>query len=190
MAWFMSTWLYRFISLHIIPHLYYWFSPNRPIDEFYDMEDLIAPGDFLVSTSRFKLTHLIISGIGGYPDHAAIYIGDGKVIEMVGTGWNKIPLRQFWREATNMAVIRLKKRDKAYASVMIQRALDMEGVEYDLWFEPSLDFLYCSELCGHCDIENRAEFNLDDLKGLGRKYLSPKGVMYAKGCEIVYDTHS
>lgn len=182
----MQTWAYRFISLHIVPHLYYWFAPMRPIKEYAEITALIEPGDFLVSTSKFKLTHILIPGM---IDHAAIYVGHGDVVEMIGKGWNKIPLRQFWREATNMAVLRLNPHDEAYAYEMCGRANALKGTEYDIDFTLGVDFLYCSELLYVVDFENRAKFDLSDLKGLGKQYLSPTGVYQAKGCTVIYDTH-
>ena len=183
----MSTWFYRFVSREIIPRVYFWFNPIKDYGELAYLHTIVQPGDFLTSTTWNKLSSLIIPG---KIDHAAIYVGEGMVVEMVGTGWQRVSLDDFWRHSTNMAVLRHTYWCENYSWEMCGRANSLEGTRYDLQFRiDASPALYCSELLLVCDYENRAQFNLGDLAGLGYKYLSPTGVFNARGCEKVFNTH-
>jgi hypothetical protein len=160
--------------------------PEKPFFLFCEFKFHVKQGDFLLSSSKFKLTTLLIPGP---VDHCAIAVSKDEVVEMVGTGWRKITLKQFWDESSSQAVLRLKPWDEAYARAIADKALSLKNTPYDIHFNLGIEALYCSELCLVCDTENRAQFNLADIRGLGRKYLSPTGVYNAKGCEVVYDTH-
>jgi len=48
--------------------------------------------------------------------------------------------------------------------------------------------LYCSELVYQSDFERRLDVNLEDLAGLGRKYISPDGLYKAKNVRVVWDS--
>jgi hypothetical protein len=49
-------------------------------------QDALRPGDIILSTTRDVSSRVIRFGTGSEVSHAAVYIGDGKVIEAVGGG--------------------------------------------------------------------------------------------------------
>jgi hypothetical protein len=185
LLWFMGTRIYSFFSLKIIPYLYVWFMPRKPADGIGEWLLRIEDGDILLCHSKTKLTSFLIPGKW---DHAAIATPQG-VVEMVGTGWRCIPYIQYWNEASSFCVMSFRNADPEYQKAFYEKALSFKGTPYDIHFTLGVKALYCSELIHVCDTENRGEYNLADLAGLGRPYLSPQGIYNAKGLHVVYESH-
>ena len=71
---------------------------------------------------------------------------------------------------------------------VVEECKKYENLPYDVGFVLGIQALYCSELIFQSDFEHRAKFDLDDLKGLGQKYVSPTGLTKASNVKCLYDS--
>jgi len=107
--------------------------------------------------------------IPGYWSHAAMYVGDDKVIHMLGEGCVEEDILTFMR-CDNLEILRCNDMPKVLKA--ITNCYSYLGREYDYDFDSTESkFLYCSELCWEAyeqpDIEKRIKKNYilpDDLK--------------------------
>jgi uncharacterized protein YycO len=79
--------------------------------------------------------------------HAAIYIGNGKIIHAVAEGVSETNVIDFTR-CDRIAIFRPKKYQKR--AISKAKKLLKNKVPYDFGFENSITALYCFELCGLC----------------------------------------
>jgi hypothetical protein len=124
--------------------------------------DVVRPGSVLLRRYDHYISGLMIKG---YFTHAAIYIGDGRIIHMLGDGICEDDIMTFCR-CDNIAVMNCT--DPALAEGAIKKAKDSlaAGVEYDFGFR-SLDKkeFYCTELISYCynyPLQSEAKYTLPD----------------------------
>ena len=110
-------------------------------DRFEVLVKYLRPGNTLLYTDHARLTSYFIPGKWS---HAAIYAGDGKVVEMVTSGWRTSHLFDLCREADEILVLG--------TSLSLARAYEAKGIKYDYEFEHGDRELYCSELVAWCDV--------------------------------------
>jgi hypothetical protein len=103
--------------------------------------DALKPGDVMLRRYTHYLGSLMIPG---HFSHAAIYVGDNKVIHMLGEGITEEDILTFLR-CDDIAILRtnLEVSNKA-----IDTAKDLlaKKIPYDYDFSTNVDRLYCTEL--------------------------------------------
>lgn len=107
--------------------------------------DKLKKGDVLLRRYRNYMTSWLIPG---YYTHAAIMIDDKTVIHAVTPCVKREDILTFLR-CDDVAVLRPGiTPDQVDRGV--EGAIGMEGRDYDYFFEPESDRLYCSEVILHC----------------------------------------
>jgi len=114
--------------------------------------DTLCPGDILLRRfDNYLGTYLI----PGYFSHAAIYVGEDKVIHMLGQGICEEDILSFMR-CDDIAILRYKDIEMIPAAIENARIQLQKGVEYDYDFKTEekgylgkIKF-YCTELVQYC----------------------------------------
>jgi len=151
---------------------------------------LLQPGHILLCIDSQKLTTKLI---GGTFTHAALCISkddpdSGEIAEIVASGMEMAEFFDICRESTRVVIGKCTKWDIDYTHKVIAKCKTFSGVDYDTSFGFGVKSLYCSELIYHSDYEHRLEVKLDDIAGLGIKYISPTGILNSPNFEIVWDS--
>lgn len=127
-------------------------------------------------------------------DHSAVIVGyftelrDFGVIEAVASGVRLVSLRDFIRTSEAVTCHVGEGWDNYYRRMVTITALLFRGKPYDRKFKFGAESLYCSEISYECDVEKRCKYNLDDFAGIGREYISPKGITEAVGMVKIFDS--
>lgn len=114
----------------------------------------LMPADIILTSGNAMVSAAIRTHTGGPASHAALYVGNGQVIEMVGTGARKVPLTTILRDTDFAAAYRVSGLTSAQETTIVNFAEDVvrRGVEYDYWAIASFltgndeDRLFCSEM--------------------------------------------
>lgn len=83
----------------------------------------LQPADILLSTGNAKVSVVIRVGTISRYSHASLYIGDGKIIEVTGTGIASISLQDAMSDDTLVSVYRRLQMSSAQAADVIQYAI-------------------------------------------------------------------
>lgn len=124
----------------------------------------LLPGDSMLSHRKREPTNLVIPG---FWKHAAIYVGNGRVVEAVGKGVIETSIEEFL--TTKDAV--MFRRPKFLTREQLARAADhakkLRGRPYDYLIEPAglvlkgaKDAFYCSEVVWHSLDEACNDFDI------------------------------
>ena len=105
--------------------------------------DTIEPGDVLITRYDHYLGY-IFNAIGFW-GHAGIYVGDDKVVHMLGNGIQKEDILTFCRK-DHIGVLRCRDKEKAKSAVTKALIKYEENVQYDYDFSHFNQTLFCSEL--------------------------------------------
>jgi hypothetical protein len=106
----------------------------------------LQAGDVLLRRYSHYLGSVLISG---HFSHAAIYVGDNKVIHMLGDGVVEEDILTFMR-CDDIAVLRCKYPNVIEYAINSARAYKKLGVEYDYDFDASPKRFYCTEFVDNC----------------------------------------
>jgi len=187
---YQST-LYSYLMLHIIPYirftLYYTSFKGWKYHRGYK---ILQPGDFILSTDKWKLTSLLIPGEWS---HASLCVSKDKefeVAEMTHTNFTKSTFFDICKESTRVAIYRCDDWDTDYIQNVIKTCLSFENTEYDVSFEYGVKALYCSELVISSDPEKRLNYNDEDLMNIGRPYISPTGLSKSTNSTKMWDSNN
>jgi hypothetical protein len=150
----------------------------------------LQAGDIILSADKWKLTGLLIPG---KVDHAALFIGHGtdqypEIYEMTHKGFTKSHFFDTCKESDRVIILRCTDFEPWYVHEMISYIENYSHVGYDQMFELGVEALYCSELIYVADFEKRGKYNLEDLVGLGRPYISPQGLLEVENFKVIYDS--
>lgn len=108
--------------------------------------NVLQPGDALLRRYSHYLGTVFIPG---YFSHTAVYVGDDKIIHMLGDGINKEDILTFMR-CDDLAVLRANKKLSEQAIFRANKHFD-GGMEYDFDFDTTTDKrLYCTEFVDNC----------------------------------------
>ena len=181
--------LYRWALYKVIPYIrfttYYTSMKGRTYHKGFG---LLEPGDIILTTDSKKLTTIII---GGEFSHAALCVSKDQgfeCAEMTHTDFTKSTFADLCFQSDRVAILRCYDFDKEYIEKVINKCKSLENCKYDTVFELNNQFLYCSELIYEADLERRLKLDLSDLAGIGNKYISPTGLLYAENINIIWDT--
>ena len=114
----------------------------------------LQAGDIILTSGNAMVSAAIRQHTNGPASHAALYVGNGQVIEMVGTGARKVPLTTILGETDFAAAYRVSNLTTAQQSAVVSFAEDVvrRGVEFDFWALASFQTgnsttrLFCSEM--------------------------------------------
>lgn len=108
----------------------------------------IKPGDVLLSRRNRETTNFLIPG---HWKHAAMYIGEGRVIEAVGRGVVESSLLEFCTTKDSVVCLRSTFCSTADAELAVVYAKKLRGMPYDYLVEHDQSMtvnlaFYCSEV--------------------------------------------
>lgn len=109
---------------------------------------VILPGDVLVSHRNHELTNPLIPG---YWKHAAVYIGDGRIVEAIGRGVLESSFKEFCTTKDDVLILRSKFCGQEEAGLASGFARSLLGKPYDYLVEHDQSrgvnkAFYCSEV--------------------------------------------
>jgi len=194
MIWAMQTKIYSWLLLHFIPFIRFTtYYTTMTGHQYHAGHMVLKPGDIILCTDKKKLTTKLI---GGTFTHAALCIGKHpdqgfETIEMTHDNCIKRHFFETCKESDRVAIARCSDFGQQYIDeIVIPAALSFfeNKIKYDQQFNLGIKDLYCSELVYEADIERRLEVSLDDLAGIGRKYISPDGLSMGKNVTIIWDS--
>ena len=118
--------------------------------------NVLEPGDVLLRRYNHYLGSVLIPG---YWSHAAIYVGDNKVVHMLGGGITDEDILTFLR-CDNVMVIRCEDSTKVAAAVKEAFNYLHKDIEYDYEFNfNDIKAMSCTELIdvcyGHPEYKNK-----------------------------------
>jgi len=112
-------------------------------DDTRKILNIIQPGDVLLTRYDHYLGYIL--NVLGFYGHAGIYIGDNRVVHMMGDGIKNEDILTFARKDHIMI---LRAKDKNAAKKAVDNAVDLwiNNTQYDYDFSEFNKTLYCSEL--------------------------------------------
>jgi len=112
-------------------------------EETREILDMIQPGDVLLTRYDHYVTY-IFNALGFY-GHAGLYVGDNRVIHMMGSGIQNEDILTFCRK-DHIMILRAKDQTRVKRAVDMALVMYADGVEYDYDFSEFNKTLYCSEM--------------------------------------------
>jgi len=91
----------------------------------------LSPGDIIVSTARHPVSFAIRAGTLSSISHAMVYVGDGNVVEAVGSGVREVPVATAVSDAILAVAYRDPRVDAAKAAAIVAYARAQVGKPYD-----------------------------------------------------------
>ena len=109
----------------------------------YDMGNVLRPGDVLITFSLGELTNYFIEGDF---KHAALYVGNNKVVEAIGKGVSVTDFEDFCSGKDRIAIMRPLFCTAETCKIAAMNAASQIGKPYDYYFEMGEKAFYCAEL--------------------------------------------
>jgi hypothetical protein len=188
----MHSSLYRWVLVKVLPYFRFTtYYPKSNGFQYHIIESALIPGSLLFIKDNAKLAGKLIPGDW---DHVAICVGKnifGFVFaEMVVDGFRFSHLFDIMKECDHAAVKLCPDfwNDENYPSDFINRVIAFRHAKYDIGFTLGVKELYCSELVYAADTEKRIKYDLEDLAGIGKPYISPQGLFDAANLVKLIDT--
>jgi len=158
-GWFGNIKLYKYPMFIVFGHTAYKINGN----DQREILNTLQPGDVLLRRYDHYISGLMIPG---YFTHSAIYVGDNKVIHMLGDGICEEDILVFMR-CDDMAVLRFNDSTKIDNAIKLAKEQLAKGVEYDFDFDfVDAGKFSCTELVHFL-------FGYPDITRLKSKYLVP-----------------
>jgi len=110
--------------------------------QYREIKKILLPGMAMCTQTRGEMTNIFIPG---FWSHAAIYVGDSKVMEAVSKGVVVTDLIDFLLTKDAVIVKDPIFADRDQMIDAVTWALSQEGKGYDFYFDKSNDFFYCAE---------------------------------------------
>jgi hypothetical protein len=110
---------------------------------YFDAQQVVQPGDVLLSHAHGEFTNLLIPG---FWKHAAIYCGQGEVIEAVAEGVIKTHLVQFMLSKDFVTILRPAFLTPIQNEIAAIAARGQVGKPYDYELRSGIEAFYCAEL--------------------------------------------
>ena len=194
LLWLMQTHFYKWLLHSVIPYIRFttYYTSMSGVS-FHAGHDVLEPGDIILAVDRKKLTSLLIPGnfshaalcVGKHPDAAF------EVIEMTHDDCVRRHFFEACKESDRVLILRAPwtPEQKVRAIARAEEFFEAK-VPYDQEFVLGVKALYCSELILACDVDKVLRFDLSDLAGLGRLYLSPDGIAACPDMIVVWDSQN
>lgn len=185
----MQTKAYGWLLKHVIPYIRFttYYASFTGMN-YEGARRTVQACDVILTTDKLKLTSVLIPGV---VDHAALCLSDHREIaQMTHKDFTIDTMFDICKESTRVIIMRCEKiwGDPNYKYHMTQKCRGFAGAKYDGQFKLGVESLYCSELVYQADFMRFIECDLTDLAGLGRPYISPTGLLFAKNMKCVYDS--
>lgn len=117
--------------------------------EFFELSKKLEPGFTFITHIDGELTNVLIPG---FWTHAAIYIGDNKVVEAIGKGVVVTDLLDFCFSKDYIAVLRpaIVSYNEQLKAAEVAKDLATKNLPYDYGFDPDDTAFYCGEAPAFC----------------------------------------
>lgn len=192
LIWFTNTKIYSDLLLKIIPYIRIssYYTPFRG-NQYNEAYEIVRKGDIIVCRDDKKLTTILI---GDEWTHAALFLGkkeegaDYECAEMTHHNYTKSDFFDLCKESSRIAIYRPINIDSDYVDKMVEMCKSFSHALYDVGFEIGVRALYCSELIYQSDYLRKIRFNLEDIRSLGREYISPTGLTKSPDLALFYDS--
>lgn len=158
-----DPWYYRFWArvVHFFTHMELKAPTHQALgaDLARRVQPLLKPGDVLLRRTEYTSSNVFIPS---WWKHAAVYVGDGKIVEAVGGGVRVSALTAFFEEGQHVKAVRPKDASPDQARRIARWAEAQVGKPYDFAFDFAGDERFaCTELAAKA-LE----------RGLGRELLA------------------
>lgn len=171
----------RWFLSEMLPAIRFSFhAPKMTGAQFNSFIGIVQPGDIVFSADRSKLASWLVPGEWS---HAALYVGDGWIVEAVQPKVKMTHAFDFCHSADVVGVVRYEWPE---LERVLFEAKATVGLPYDAIFEKGKEALYCSELVAMFDEMNLMGFNDQDELGLGLEYVSPDDLWNAKNVTRIF----
>jgi hypothetical protein len=195
----MNTDFWVWALIHVVPYIRFTtYYPSLRGARYHSGYGHLKKGHILLTNDSKKLTSLLIPGEFSHAalcvDHATRRVKSPwtvdsyEIAEMTHTNYTKSYFFDLCKEADRVVILECTDWDEAYIEKVTEKCREFEDTAYDVNFELGVKTLYCSELVYQSDVEKRLDVDLEDLAGLGRKYLSPDGIYKAENVKVVWDS--
>lgn len=131
--------LIKFIGKLHFPYTHKWITGKH----YFDLRDSLKPGMVFLTRTRGEITNLFIPS---FWTHAAIYVGNGYVVEAIGRGVSKTDIITFMLTKDYISVYTPKGGDPQQMNNAVVWACEKLNTPYDYFFEGSDKAFYCVEL--------------------------------------------
>lgn len=205
--------VWSWLLLKVLPYLrfsmYYTRFKGRRFVQGYK---ILAPGQFVLTLDEHKITSMLVPG---FMTHAGFVVGNAlhlpvkevpyEVAEMTHDHFTKSYFFDVCKESSRVLICDCLDWDFGYVEKMLANLPRLEKAKYDVGFSLGVELLYCSELIYQLDrmannpeanlldlrdhsFLGRLEVDLSDIHGLGQRYISPDGLLFAKNTTVVWDS--
>ena len=183
----MKSYIYSLLLRYVVPALR--FPKGVSVEDVALFKAKVRRGDILLCKTHLSLASKLIPGDW---DHAAIFTGRDRIneiAEMIAQGFHECDIDYFLKDCDEVLILRpVHPWSEQYLYRFINKCLSFKGRKYDKEFTLGVDSLYCFELVYHSDMDRKLRFDLDDLVGMGRPYLSSEGIYTCPNLKIVYSS--
>ena len=169
----IPKWILKFIGNIHISKTPLWISYKPEYhkitgSEIRNVLDKLQLGDILLNRHDGYLSTIVTPGIWA---HAALYVGNNKVIHSIGSGVQEDDILHFCR-CDSIAVLRIPHINVSEVSNIVKKAAAMKNnhVKYDFDFRKGNDTYYCTEFIDVCMDDL---FENDYKMKFGRMALTP-----------------
>lgn len=165
-----------------------------PGHRYAEAYSLLKKGHCVLTVDKEKASAIV----PGIFSHAAPCVdvlrdwepGKYEIGEMTAPGYTKSFFYDVCREATRIVIIDCLDYNDVDRYAVAEQVKKYENAKYDVEFTLGVGLLYCSELFYQAEIKTvgKFKFDLTDLLGLDRPYISPDGLLFAKNAVVIYDS--
>lgn len=187
--WIMDQDWYYWLLTHVIPYIRFTtYYTNLDGVRYHKLYDILQPGDIILTTDRKKLTTLLIPGEFSHAGMCVSTNGSWETSEMTHEDYSARCFFDMCKESDRVVLLRYIG-DQDIIDQAVHRCKGFFGTRYDIRFELGVKSLYCSELVYQSYGEgNPLGVSLDDVVGLGVKYISPVGLRNGSAVVVVGDS--
>jgi hypothetical protein len=190
LIWIMNSKFYAWLMLKVVPYIRFtlYYTSLRGY-KYHAGYKLLQPGDFIVAVDNKKLTSKLVPGTWTHASFCVSKDGQWEISEMTHENYLKSCFFDICKESDRVAIYRWNgAEDWAYLQSVITQCKSLQNATYDIEFELGIKALYCSELVYQSDFGHQFGFDLSDIAGLGRPYISPDGLTKGKNVHQVWDS--
>lgn len=188
---------YKYFLKNIFPKLRFTTKYNLlPGNKYSEGYRLLKKGQCVLTVDLHKASAIV----PGIFSHAApcveviknvlADIPEYEMGEMTANGYTKSFFYDVCREADRAVIIDCDDFTDIDRYAIAEQVKKYEGSKYDVEFTLGVEDLYCSELYYQAEIKTvgKFKFDLSDLIGLDRPYISPDGLLFAENSRVIWDS--
>jgi hypothetical protein len=195
LLWLMDTAFYSWFMYEVFPKIRFTTKYTRFSGHKFLMGyKILRPGQFILALDEDKASVLV----PGFMSHAGYVVNNAitgdpysfEIGEMTARGFTFSTWFDICHEASRVLICDCLDWDLNHKHKMLQAVSLFYYSEYDLKFTLGVSALYCSELVYQLDKEAGGKLlvDLSDIESIGRKYISPDGLLFGKNVKVVWDS--